>query len=63
MVMSQAFVISGADIAIVDLNSRFVGLLAWNGDVAHTATIEDEAARQATQLVETFKEENPGAKR
>ncbi|KAL3418960.1 d-arabinitol dehydrogenase [Phlyctema vagabunda] len=42
LVMSQALVISGADVAIVDLN-------------------QEEAARQAEQLVAAFKKENPGA--
>ncbi|KAI9892383.1 MAG: hypothetical protein M1814_001585 [Vezdaea aestivalis] len=42
LVMSQAMVISGADVAIVDLN-------------------REEAALQASGLVEDFKRENPGA--
>ncbi|TVY62900.1 D-arabinitol 2-dehydrogenase [ribulose-forming] [Lachnellula suecica] len=45
LVMSQAMVISGADVAIVDLN-RFV---------------EEEAEKQALELMESFKRENPGA--
>nr|POF07124.1 d-arabinitol 2-dehydrogenase [ribulose-forming] [Quercus suber] len=42
LVMSQALVISGADVAIVDLN-------------------KDEAARQAQELMDHFRSENPGA--
>lgn len=42
LVMSQALVISGADVAIVDLN-------------------RDEAQRQAQELIEAFKRDNPGA--
>nr|POF22309.1 d-arabinitol 2-dehydrogenase [ribulose-forming] [Quercus suber] len=45
LVMSQALVISGADVAIVDLNK----------------TTEDEAARQAQELMDHFRSENPGA--
>lgn len=44
LVMGQGMVISGADLAIVDLN-------------------KEEAARQAESIVETFKKDNPGAKR
>lgn len=44
LVMSQAMVISGADVAIVDLN-------------------KEEAERQAVELVEIFKKENPGAEK
>ncbi|RDW66894.1 D-arabinitol dehydrogenase-like protein [Coleophoma crateriformis] len=44
LVMSQALVISGADVAIVDLN-------------------QEEAAKQAAQLVAAFKKENPGAEK
>ncbi|TVY48567.1 D-arabinitol 2-dehydrogenase [ribulose-forming] [Lachnellula occidentalis] len=42
LVMSQAMVISGADVAIVDLN-------------------KEEAQKQAIELMESFKRENPGA--
>ncbi|KAK5702372.1 hypothetical protein LTR17_022369 [Elasticomyces elasticus] len=42
LVMSQALVVSGADVAIVDLN-------------------KEEAARQAQELMNHFREENPGA--
>ncbi|KAM3087938.1 hypothetical protein ACMFMG_002005 [Clarireedia jacksonii] len=42
LVMSQAMVISGADVAIVDLN-------------------KEEAEKQASELVASFKRENPGA--
>ncbi|KAF4632811.1 hypothetical protein G7Y89_g5311 [Cudoniella acicularis] len=42
LVMSQAMVISGADVAIVDLN-------------------KEEAERQAGELVQSFRRENPGA--
>lgn len=44
LVMSQAMVISGADVAIVDLN-------------------KEEAEKQAANLVETFKKENPGVEK
>ena len=42
LVMAQALVASGADVALVDMN-------------------RDEAQKSAQQLVETFKNENPGA--
>jgi hypothetical protein len=42
--MGQGLVISGADLAIVDLN-------------------KEEAQKQAESIVETFKKDNPGAKR
>ncbi|TKA67252.1 hypothetical protein B0A49_06448 [Cryomyces minteri] len=41
LVMSQAMVLSGADVAIVDLN-------------------KEEATRQAEQLMQSFRDENPG---
>jgi NAD(P)-dependent dehydrogenase (short-subunit alcohol dehydrogenase family) len=44
LVMGQGLVISGADLAIVDLN-------------------KEEAQKQAESIVETFKKDNPGAKR
>ncbi|KAK4130166.1 NAD(P)-binding protein [Trichocladium antarcticum] len=44
LVMGQGMVISGADLALVDLN-------------------KEEAARQAQSIVETFRKENPDAKR
>ncbi|KAK3115897.1 hypothetical protein LTR53_004285, partial [Teratosphaeriaceae sp. CCFEE 6253] len=44
LVMSQALVVSGADVAIVDLN-------------------KEEAVRQAEELMNHFREENPGAER
>ncbi|WPH05042.1 Hypothetical protein R9X50_00794100 [Acrodontium crateriforme] len=42
LVMSQALVVSGADVAIVDLN-------------------KEEAAKQAQELMNHFRQENPGA--
>ena len=42
LVMSQALVVSGADVAIVDLN-------------------KEEGERQAHELMENFRKENPGA--
>ncbi|KAF2725281.1 putative D-arabinitol dehydrogenase ArbD [Polychaeton citri CBS 116435] len=44
LVMSQALVVSGADVAIVDMN-------------------KEEAERQAIELMEVFKKENPGAEK
>jgi len=44
LVMSQALIVSGADVAIVDLNI-------------------EEAQKQAEGLMQTFREENPGAEK
>lgn len=59
LVMTQALVISGADVAIVDLNSR---LFSQRPDAPLlTTTVEEEGERQADLLLQSFKSENPGA--
>lgn len=61
LVMSQAMVISGADIAIVDMNSMCLQQMSsWC--CANNAT-EEEAEKQAGELVASFKRENPGAEK
>ncbi|KAI9832153.1 MAG: hypothetical protein M1819_004504 [Sarea resinae] len=49
LVMSQALVVSGADVAIVDLNKYLI--------------LEEEAERQAHELEAAFLKENPGAEK
>lgn len=60
LVMSQALVISGCDVAIVDLNSNPPPLSA-NLYLWLTVLPEDEGDRQAKELMEHFSLENPGA--
>lgn len=63
LVMSQAMVISGADVAIVDLNSKFDNTARHKLRVLNNCKIEEEAAKQSEQLIASFVRENPGAKR
>ena len=65
LVMSQALVVSGADVAIVDLNSKCIVELAHhsktcNGPKSAVVT-EEEADRQANGLIAHFVNENPGS--
>lgn len=60
LVMSQALVISGADVAIVDLNSK-QSLSETKTRCSHT--LEDEGERQAKVLTDHFLAENPGAEK
>lgn len=61
LVMTQALVISGADVAIVDMNSKEA--FGRYPPVYANFTVEDEADRQASQLLQSFKEENPGSEK
>lgn len=61
LVMSQALVISGCDVAIVDLNSQFPPPQSLLADILNNGVPEDEGDRQATELMEHFASENPGA--
>lgn len=65
LVMSQALVISGCDVAIVDLNSRYYPVAippyAPHRLIRFISTIEDEGTRQAQELMDHFTQENPGA--
>ena len=59
-------VISGADLAIVDLNSNAPYPLNQphrTTTSSLTPRAEEEAARQAQNIIETFRKENPGATR
>ena len=60
LVMSQACLLSGADVAIVDLNSK---ALPWDSTIPIQLTheAEDEGQRQAELLMKHFAEENPGS--
>ncbi len=58
LVMSQACLLSGANIALVDLNSKV--LTCDQSCRANPISAEDEGARQAEELVRHFREENPG---
>lgn len=66
LVMSQAIVVSGADVAIVDLNSKqgpgtvFVPKTELlNANLV--SSTEGEGERQAKALMKHFREENPGS--
>jgi len=62
LVMSQALVVSGADVAIVDLNSTFrQERVLHAGDETDTAFTEEEAQRQAEVLMKDFRDTNPGS--
>jgi D-arabinitol 2-dehydrogenase len=64
LVMGQGMVVSGSDLAIVDLNSLFcLSPISPPHVPLLIARTEDEAAKQAGLIVETFKKENPGAER
>ncbi|KAK8061372.1 hypothetical protein PG994_007738 [Apiospora phragmitis] len=52
LVMGQGMVISGANLAIVDMNSAVA-------DRWHCPYLEEEAERQAALLVEMYRKENP----
>ncbi|KAK1750274.1 hypothetical protein QBC47DRAFT_123488 [Echria macrotheca] len=69
LVMGQGMVVSGSDLAIVDLNSLFF-FISFSfppppptGPSTNNERLEDEAAKQADLIIETFKKENPGAER
>lgn len=62
LVMSQACVISGADVALVDLNSMQPGAVEIR-DWWLTWFTEEEGQRQADQLMQHFHDENPGAEK
>ena len=58
LVMSQACLLSGANVAIVDLNSKYLGKACnWSW---LTVGLEDEGERQAKAMVDHFMAENPG---
>ncbi len=61
LVMSQALVISGADVAIVDLNSEFQPKQLHFQML--TGLAEEEGQRQADLLMQHFHAENPGAEK
>ncbi len=61
LVMSQALVISGADVAIVDLNSEFQPKQLHFPTL--TGLAEEEGQRQADLLMQHFHAENPGAEK
>ncbi|KAK7985213.1 short chain dehydrogenase [Apiospora saccharicola] len=72
LVMGQGMVISGANLAIVDMNSKSSYLTfqaACPRSILLALTIgihpilEEEAERQAALLVELYRDENPGASR
>lgn len=71
LVMGQGMVVSGADLAIVDMNSKScfpasarVGERVKETDVrADRETAEDEAEVQAQALMHQFKKDNPNAKK
>lgn len=60
LVMSQALVISGCDVAIVDLNSMYQSFNLLPVFIL-TGLLEDEGERQAKELMDHFSTENPGA--
>lgn len=62
LVMAQALAESGADVALVDLNStsEFIG---YQQCVMLTRTSEEEAQNSADALMETFRRENPYSER
>ena len=60
LVMSQALVVSGADVAIVDLNSKSRAY-HWQRQTDHS--LEEEGERQAELLMQHFVDENPGAEK
>lgn len=64
LVMSQAMVVSGADVAIVDLNSKQSSGTLSVPDVLNAnlfPSTEEEGERQAKALMKHFREENPGS--
>ncbi|KAL8758359.1 MAG: hypothetical protein Q9199_001570 [Rusavskia elegans] len=60
LVMSQALVISGCDVAIVDLNSMYPSFNLLPVFIL-IGLLEDEGERQAKELMDHFSTENPGA--
>ncbi|KAI4272463.1 MAG: hypothetical protein L6R38_006598 [Xanthoria sp. 2 TBL-2021] len=60
LVMSQALVISGCDVAIVDLNSMYPSFILLPVFIL-IGLLEDEGERQAKELMDHFASENPGA--
>ncbi|PYH80342.1 D-arabinitol dehydrogenase ArbD [Aspergillus uvarum CBS 121591] len=61
LVMAQAIVASGSDLAIVDLNSTSSrGMCGVDPLGILTGCAEQEAEEQAKKLVEQFQKENPG---
>ena len=70
LVMGQGMVISGADLAIVDMNRPFprfrpVIFIRGGGQKVLTLSVVSvkEATNSARSIVEAFKKENPSAKR
>lgn len=63
LVMSQALVNSGADVALVDLNSMPVVSYFTRTQTDVHSTTEEEAERSAGELVKTFQTENSDADR
>lgn len=64
LVMSQAMVVSGADVALVDLNSKHGPGTVLVTEVLNAnliSLIEEEGERQAKALMKHFREENPGS--
>lgn len=67
LVMGQGMVVSGADLAIVDMNSKHM-LLSYDGvrfykDELTIVSAEDEATVQAQAIMDQFKKDNPNAKK
>jgi D-arabinitol 2-dehydrogenase len=60
LVMSQALVTSGADLAIVDLNSMFSGYRFIRCQKADRTFTEEEATKKAKEIVSAFRKDNPG---
>lgn len=70
LVIAQGMVYSGADVALVDMNSTSGHALVvsslYNGDDGCSSAnrfIEEEAEKQTKNLVEAFMRENPNAER
>lgn len=74
LVMGQGMVVSGADLAIVDLNSEFWSCLreeeyggaAWVVSMCSAdccGLVEEEGADQARAIMEQFKKDHPQAKK
>ena len=64
LVMAQALVASGSDIAIVDLNSTLWMISGLRATTWLTSCLaEEEAEAQAKELVHIFRKENPGLER